>query len=332
MRWVMKIIVTSRSRSPEVMEMCDRATVLRDGKAVADFDQAEFREADIVAAMVGRKLELVYPSRTSTVREDEALRTEHLRVPHPGGAVDIIRDVSFAVRAGEIVGLAGLVGSGRTEILSAIYGRIPHEGRLFADGREVEVRRPADARRAGIAMLTEDRKQEGLLLNFSVRENVSIGNLTELARYAFVDRRAEERRVRSLIGALRVKTPSTSADVSHLSGGNQQKLLLARVLLNQPKMLLLDEPTKGVDVETRQEIYRLVVELADRGVAIVLVSSEIEELLGLCDRCLVLAEGVIVDEFAPDAGSEERVIEATTTARATLKPVAEDETVEGAKA
>jgi ribose transport system ATP-binding protein len=309
---VTMVLITHRI--PEVMELCDRATVLRDGEAVAEFGREELHEREIVNAMVGRELNLVFPARTTAAREQEALRVEHLRVPHPTAAVDLIADVSFEVRAGEIVGLAGLVGSGRTEVLSAVYGALAHEGRVWVAGREVRLRRPADARAAGVAMLTEDRKRDGLLFNYAVKQNITIGNLAGLSRRLVVDRRAEEEAARRFIETLRIKTPSLAAAVDHLSGGTQQKLLLARVLMNDPQVLLLDEPTKGVDVETKHEIYRLVVGLADRGVAIVLVSSEIGELLGLADRCLVLAQGLIVDEFARVDGSEERVIEATTTA------------------
>jgi ribose transport system ATP-binding protein/D-xylose transport system ATP-binding protein len=315
-RGVTMIFITHRL--PEAIGICDRASVLRDGAVVADFDRSELRESDLVSAMVGRKVELFYPTRRRSPGEQEVLRAEHLSVPHPTGAVDLIRDVSLSVRRGEILGLAGLVGSGRTELLSAIYGRLRHHGRLVVDGREVTVSRPADARRAGVAMLTEDRRREGLLFNFTAGENMTIGNL---GRRLVVDRRADARRAQAFVDSLRILTPSLGADVDHLSGGTQQKLLLARVLMGEPKVLLLDEPTKGVDVETKHEIYRLVVDLADSGVAIVLVSSEIEELLGLSDRCLVLADGVIVDEFRRGEGSEARVVQATTAGRAIQEAV-----------
>jgi ribose transport system ATP-binding protein len=301
-------------RIPEVMSMCDRATVLRDGHAVAELERDAFSERAIVAAMVGRQLERLYPQRESVHGTEETLRLEHVSVPHPSRPGDIVRDVSLTARRGEIVGIAGVVGAGRTELLSAIYGRLGHQGTISVEGRPLRLRTPADARRAGIAMLSEDRKGSGLLFNFGLSQNVTIGNLGGIAKMGFVDRRAEQRVAREFIDSLRIKAPSASADVAHLSGGNQQKILLARVLMNAPKVMLLDEPTKGVDVETRQEIYRLILELADRGVTLLVVSSEIAELVGLCDRCVVLADGAIVDEFARGEGSEARVIEATTTA------------------
>jgi ribose transport system ATP-binding protein len=303
-------------RIPEVGAICDRATVLRDGQVVAEIARDEFQEDDIVAAMVGRRVERLYPARAAAAAGDAILEVEELRVARPGTDLDLVHDVGFTVRRGEIVGLAGLVGSGRTEILSAIYGRVQHEGRIVVDGKTIKLRRPSDARRAGIAMLTEDRKREGLLFNMNLRENVTIGNLALVSHGVLVDRRAEAARAQDFMEALSVRARSATADVAHLSGGNQQKVLLARVLMNAPKVLLLDEPTKGVDVGTKQEIYRLIVQLADEGMAIVMVSSEIPELLGLCDRCLVLAGGTIVDEFARGEGSEERVIEATTLTEA----------------
>jgi ribose transport system ATP-binding protein/D-xylose transport system ATP-binding protein len=301
-------------RIPEVMEMCDRATVLRDGQVVAEMERADFREEAIVAAMVGRQIGALYPEHEAEVEPDVALRVEHLRVPRSGGLPDIIKDVNVSVRQGEVVGLAGLVGSGRTEVLSAIYGRIPHQGRIFVDGGEVTIHRPAAAREAGIAMLTEDRKNDGLLFNLPLGQNITVGNLAMFARYGLVDWSQVDECARSLMGTLEIKAPSPNTDVSHLSGGNQQKILLARVLVKTPKVLLLDEPTKGVDVGTKQEIYRLILDLAARGLALLVVSSELPELLGLCDRCVVLANGLIVDEFAKGHGSEERILQAATRA------------------
>jgi ribose transport system ATP-binding protein/D-xylose transport system ATP-binding protein len=196
-------------------------------------------------------------------------------------------------------------------VLSAIYGRIAHEGRVSVGGQAVTIRRPADALRAGIAMLTEDRKNAGLLFNLPLGQNITLGNLRLFARHGIIDRDRENQTARASMQAFDIKAPSIRSDVAHLSGGNQQKALLARVLVRTPKILLLDEPTKGVDVGTKREIYRLILELADRGMALIVVSSELPELLGLCDRCLVLSNGTIVDEFSKADGSEERILQAT---------------------
>lgn len=301
-------------RLPEVIAMCDRASVLRDGRVVITLDREHLSESRIVDAMVGESIELVYPTRTAKKRPDEALRVDHLRIRGAHGAVDVVTDVNLTVYAGEIVGLAGLVGSGRSETLGALYGRQPHEGTISVFGREVAMRRPADARAAGIAMLTEDRRREGLLFNFLALQNMTVGNLTGLTRAGFIDKRAERARGREYVLSLDIKTPSLATDVNHLSGGNQQKLLLGRVLMGHPQILLLDEPTKGVDVKTKHEIYRLIVEFADRGIGVLMVSSELDELLGLCDRCVVLAAGRIVDEFEKGQGSEARIIQASASA------------------
>jgi ABC-type sugar transport system ATPase subunit len=295
--------------------------VLRDGKVVATLAHEELDESAIVTAMVGESMELVYPQRQQAkVSDAEALRVEHLRIPSAIGGVDVIRDVNLTVAPGEIVGLAGLVGSGRSETLGAIYGRLPHEGQISIGGRVVRLRSPADARRVGVALLTEDRRREGLLFNFPALRNMTVGNLDGLTHAGFIDRRAEQRKGQAYVDSLEIRTPSLATDVNHLSGGTQQKLLLGRVLMGQPTLLLLDEPTKGVDVKTMHEIYRLIVGFADRGIGVLMVSSELDELLGLCDRCLVLADGRIVDEFGRGEGSEARVIQASAAAHRRSDP------------
>jgi len=239
-----------------------------------------------------------------------------LSVTGRAGAHHGVSDIGFAVRAGEIVGLAGLLGSGRTEILHAIYGRTAYTGEVRVDGGPVTIRRPADARRAGIALLTEDRKRDGLLFNLPVGANISIGNLGPLSRHGLVSGDRERSAVLAGMRALNVKAASPQASVAHLSGGNQQKLLFARVLMRAPRVLLLDEPTKGVDAGTRHEIYRLIVDLAGKGVALLVVASELEEVIGLCDRCLVVADGRIVGEYAKAENSEEKILRLIAAAQA----------------
>jgi ribose transport system ATP-binding protein/D-xylose transport system ATP-binding protein len=201
-------------------------------------------------------------------------------------------------------------------LLGAIYGRIPYRGRISVAGQAVAIDSTRAARKAGIALLTEDRKRSGLLFNLAVRGNITIGNLDLFARHGIVSAEREDNAAVRAMRELNVKARSSAATVAHLSGGNQQKLLFARVLMNAPKILLLDEPTKGVDVGTRHEIYRLIVELAGKGVGLLVVSSELEEVIGLCDRCLVLADGQFVDEFAKADASEERVLRAIAAAQA----------------
>jgi ribose transport system ATP-binding protein/D-xylose transport system ATP-binding protein len=265
--------------------------------------------------MSGQRMQRRFPERQAAARREAALEVRHLNVAGHAGAVFGARDISFRVAAGEIVGLAGLLGSGRSEILHGIYGRVPATGTILVDGQAVDVTSPRDARDAGIALLTEDRKRDGLIFNLPVGSNITIGNLQALSRGGVVQADQERSAVRGAMQALKVKAASAQSSVAHLSGGNQQKLLFARVLMRSPRVLLLDEPTKGVDASTRAEIYRLIVELADKGVALVVVASELEEIIGLADRCLTIADGQIVDEFRRGEGGEERVLRAVAAAQ-----------------
>ena len=302
-------------RLPEVMDICDSATVLRDGQVAAGLERSEFNEEKFIFSMSGQRMQRRFPERQAAARSETALEVRHLTVAGHAGAVFGASDISFRVAAGEIVGLAGLLGSGRSEILHGIYGRVPATGEILVDGRAVEVTSPRDARDAGIALLTEDRKRDGLIFNLPVGSNITIGNLQALSRGGIVQADLERSAVREAMQALKVKAASAQSSVAHLSGGNQQKLLFARVLMRSPRVLLLDEPTKGVDASTRAEIYRLIVELADKGVALVVVASELEEIIGLADRCLTIADGQIVDEFRRGEGGEERVLRAVAAAQ-----------------
>ncbi len=304
-------------RLPEVLEVCDRATVLRDGIVAEVMARDEFEQDRFIFAMSGQRLQAIFPDHAAPAADaPKVLEVEGLTVAGKPGAIYGARNITFSVAAGEIVGLAGLLGSGRSEILHGIYGRVPAEGRIRVDGRQISIRSPRDARGAGIALLTEDRKRDGLLFNMPVGSNITIGNLDPLSARGFVNGGKESHAILQAMRQLNVKASSPSASVAHLSGGNQQKLLFARVLMRAPRVLLLDEPTKGVDAATRHEIYKLVVELANSGVALVVVASELEEVLGLCDRCLTIADGRIVDEFARGEGGEERVLRAVAAAQA----------------
>ena len=304
-------------RLPEVLAVCDHATVMRDGRIAAEFTRAEFDEALFIFAMSGRRLHGLYPDHEPPAAAPVVLEVRGLSLAGKAGAHHAVTDVSFTLRAGEIVGLAGLLGSGRTEILHALYGRVPlAEGTLRVDGTAIHLRSPADARRAGIALLTEDRKRDGLLFNLGAGANITIGNLEPLSLGGIVNGERERRAVLDGLRALNVKASSPQASVAHLSGGNQQKLLFARVLMRAPRVLLLDEPTKGVDAATRHEIYRLIVDLAGSGVALLVVASELEEVIGLCDRCLVIADGRIVGAFGKAENSEDRILRCIAAAQA----------------
>lgn len=293
-------------RLPEVLELCDRASVLRDGVVAEEVERKHFDIGRLLASMSGFTVETQFPSHRLEATSETVLRLGNFSVIHEGRCR--VREVSLELRRGEILGIAGLLGAGRSELLNALYGRLPHGGKIYVEGEERFIRSPRDARSLGIGLLTEDRKRDGLLFNLPLRANITIGNLRSLSRMGIVRAAEEQASVSRTMKELKVKASSSEATVSHLSGGNQQKLLFARALMRGPKILLLDDPSKGVDVATRHEIYRLIVNLAKSGVAVIVVSSELEEVLGLADRILVMAEGRVIDEFMRGEGDEARVL------------------------
>jgi len=304
-------IIYITHRLPEVLSLCDRASVLRDGVIAEEFERRDFDIHRLHDAMTGYKVAAQFPEVKLPADGSAVLKLENFSVSHNGRSR--VREISLELHRGEILGIAGLLGAGRTELLNAIYGHLPHTGKMYVEGHERFVRSSRDARALGIGLLTEDRKRDGLLFNLPLRANITAGNLRLLSTAGFVRARAERNHVLRTMQELSVKALSPEATVSHLSGGNQQKLLFARVLMPQPKILLLDDPTKGVDVATRHEIYRLVAKVAERGVAVLIASSELEEVLGLAHRIVVLADGRIVDEFRRDDGDEKRILRAVSS-------------------
>ena len=290
----------------EVLSVADTVTVMRDGRLVRTSAAAAETEGSLVEAMIGRPVDLAFPPRqpvpptAPVVLEADGLRRSR-----------ILEEVSLTVRAGEIVGLAGLVGSGRTEVARAIFGADRLDGGdLSVDGQRVRIRSPRDAARAGIAMLPESRKDQGLLMRRSIRENTTIANLAALANHGIVDHRRERRVTHEATREVDVRASSLEAPVATLSGGNQQKVLFAKWLVRRPKVLLADEPTRGVDVGAKRQIHELLVRLAAEGMGVVLISSEIEEVLGLAHRVLVLRGGRIVATFSGEAATKELVMRA----------------------
>ena len=278
---------------------------------VGEYARAEFNAEQLVTDMIGRKLGDLYPPKppfdeaAPVMLKVSGLVVENPRIP----GTAILRDVDLTVRAGEIVGIGGLVGSGRSELLGALYGQTTIvRGEIQVDGTSVRPGNARDAMRAGIGMLTEDRKQEGLLFNLAIRENLTLNVLRRITRGFLLDRRQERRLAQETATQLTVKAPSISTRVMNLSGGNQQKVVLGKVLLPRPKVLLLDEPTKGVDIASKADIYRLMVELAKSGVAIVFVSSEFPELIALSHRIVVLAGGTVHESLDAAGLSEKRLM------------------------
>ena len=305
------ILITHKLR--EIYELTDRTTVLRDGQVAAEFDRQDYSDRAIIQAMVGRTIDQMYPTRDSKSEPDEVLRVENLTIAHPTIANrNMIENVNFTLHRGEILGISGLVGAGRSEVVNAIYGRLKASGRIVVEGKAIKMGSTTEAKRAGIALVTEDRKIDGLLPELGVRQNITMNNLRLISR-AFLLNPPKEREVATQsVRNLNIQTPSIEALITNLSGGNQQKVVIGRVLLGAPKILLLDEPTKGVDVGAKNEIYKIMIDLVREGISIIMVSSELPELLAMCDRFVVLAGGRIADEFGKDEASEHRVMLAAT--------------------
>ena len=295
-------------RLGEVKELADRVTVFRDGQNAGDLSSEEITHDRMVQLMVGRDISQFYARKPHNAG-DVVLQIEGLRTPaHPDNALD------FSVRSGEIVGVAGLVGAGRTEMLNVLFGVDPAvAGTIRVGGQTRQMSSPRDAIAAGLALVPEDRKQQGLVLEMAVRTNIGLAGLKPHQKSGgFLNDAQEGRDSAAMIEKLRIKTPNERQVVQYLSGGNQQKVVLGKWLSMQPKVLLLDEPTRGIDIGAKQEIYSLMEELAEQGVAILFVSSEMEEILGMSDRTLVMHEGRITGELQRDELSEEAVMQLAT--------------------
>ncbi len=307
-------IIYISHKMDEVFRDADRITVLRDGKVVKTLDRSQTTPREITHLMVGRD---IGESAHGANRQPGAavLRVEALALPWPGHARQWrLKDISFSVRRGEVLGFAGLMGAGRTELLECLYGASPEppQGRIELEGRAVAFAHPAEALRAGVALVTEDRKRYGLFSPMNVRGHITLSSLNDVATGGFVNGSAERAAAAESIIALRVKAAGQSAAISSLSGGNQQKCVIARALRTKPKLLLLDDPTRGIDVGAKAEIYRLIDELCADGLAIVITSSELPELIAVCDRILVLCEGRLTGEFSRGEFTEQRLMEAAT--------------------
>lgn len=311
-------IIFVTHKMAEIIELTDRVAVLRDGHKVAEFEKAEYDKDKIITAMIGREVSNLYPQRTVTIGE-EVLRVENLSVLHPFISNRyLVKDINFSVRAGEVLGFAGLVGSGRSETLTSVYGvNKLKTGKLFMHGKEIKISGPSDAMAKGISLVTEDRKKYGLLFSWNILKNISITNLNILCRKGspFINEKKEAERMDYYFKSMRIKAPKMRVLVDTLSGGNQQKVVIARSFNAEPKVLILDEPTKGIDVGSKNEIYQLINEFAEQGLAVIMVSSELPELLNMCDRFLVMAEGRIVGELSKEEANEVSVMRLATSTR-----------------
>ncbi|TXC90991.1 sugar ABC transporter ATP-binding protein [Metabacillus litoralis] len=299
-------IVYISHRMEEIFQICDRISVLRDGSFIGVKKIPKTNFDEIVKMMVGRQLGERFPAR-NTVLGAERIKVKNLFCK------GLFENISFSVKEGEVLGVAGLMGAGRTEIMEAIFGhRSLHGGKIIIDGQEVKIKNPYDAIKNGLGFITEDRKSEGLVLDLSVRENFSLTNLGRISKNQIISTKQEEDFVDDLIKKLHVKTASRELQVSSLSGGNQQKIVIGKWLGIKPKILILDEPTRGVDVGAKKEIYQLINQLTEEGVSIIMVSSELPEILGMSDRVLVIHEGKVSATIPIAEATQEKIMQAAT--------------------
>ncbi|WP_433259534.1 sugar ABC transporter ATP-binding protein (plasmid) [Streptosporangium sp. CA-135522] len=288
-------------RMKEIFQLADRVAILRDGMVAGVLDTAGINEGEVVRLMVGRDLSSLF------VRQDVA--TDEVVLDVENLTTDDVRDVSFQIRAGEVVALAGLIGAGRSELARALAGDLPiRSGHIRLQGRPLRFRSPKDAIKAGIGLAPEERKAQALFLHRSIRDNTALVSLERLRRFRFVRRRSERALAREYVDRLRVRTPSVEHEIRKLSGGNQQKVVLARWLARKPKVLILDEPTRGIDIGAKTEIYQIIADLARDGVALLVISSELPEVLGLADRIAVMQNGRITGELSRAEATEEAIL------------------------
>ncbi len=296
-------VVFISHRLAELFRISDRVTVLRDGRLAGNLISQHTTEAEVISAMVGRDIDTLFVKHEAPIGE-VVLEVRDLSTRR------FLRNISFYVRAGEIVGFAGLVGAGRSEVMRAVFGIDPREtGDIFIRGTKAEIRSTVDALRYGMGFVPEDRKEQALILNMSVRKNLSLAALDRVSKGWFINRLLESSLAQRFIERLRVRTPSMEQTVGNLSGGNQQKVVIAKWMANDPGILILDEPTRGIDVGAKKEIHGLMSDLAGQGVAIIMISSELPEILGMSDRIIVMHEGRIKGEFNRGEADQEAIMQ-----------------------
>jgi len=304
---ISSIFITHKMK--EVMLLADRVTVLRDGEFVSTSLKAETTIQKTVEEMVNRKIANMYPKRQVSFGE-EAFRVEGLTVPHPNTTEkNIVESISFSVRAGEILGIVGLVGSGRSETVNAIFGAIKKKsGATYMENREVRITHPRKAIRYGLALLTEDRKRNGTIADMDIAGNTTLASLKQISSGILLRRSQERQKALDYTEKLDIRMQSERDNIQSLSGGNQQKVVVSKWLMTHPKVMFLDEPTRGIDVGAKAQIYGLMCDLAEQGMAIVMISSELPEVVGMCDRFIVLADSKIKAEYFRGEVDEEKLL------------------------
>jgi ribose transport system ATP-binding protein len=305
-------IIYISHRLEEVFELADRITVLRDGSTVDTSPAQSVTRESLVRKMVDRELSELYAEPVSHATAEPVLEVRNLTLRAKRLAAPRIRDISFTLHRGEVLGIAGLVGSGRTEIMEMIFGMRPCTGQIEVDGKPVSIRNPHDAIRHGIGFVTEDRKVQGLVLGMSVRENFSLTHLERYSPFQFLQRAKEDESCQQFARTLGVKTPTIEQKVVNLSGGNQQKIVIAKWVARNPKVLIVDEPTRGIDIGAKAEVHALLTRLAASGIGIIVISSDLLEVLAVSDRILVVREGRLNGELSREDATSERVMAAAT--------------------
>lgn len=295
-------IIYISHRLEEIFEISDRVTVMRDSRYITTMDTKDTDRKCLISLMVGRDLGDDYPRKEhrngETLLEVKSLNTAY------------VRNISFKLRKGEILGFAGLVGAGRTEVARAVFGADPvFSGEIILKGKRVAIRSPQDAIKHGIGLIPEDRKRHGVLLGLSIRKNITFSSLKSVSKFGYIDKKKENGKLTELKDSLRIKTPSLDQRVKNLSGGNQQKVVLAKWLATHCDILIFDEPTRGIDIGAKQEIYKLMKQLAESGKALIMISSEMPELLGMSSRIVVMHEGDIVGELDRSEATQERILD-----------------------
>ncbi|QDV42847.1 Ribose import ATP-binding protein RbsA [Stieleria neptunia] len=323
-------IVYVSHKLEELLNISDRITVLRDGQLVETVEAADADRDSIVRLMVGRKLDDLYVHSPALANRPERLRVESLTLDRKDTSRPLIDGVSFSVRGGEVFGIFGLMGAGRTELLESIFGLHPNRttGDIAIDGVSCRFRSPQQALKHGLGLVPEDRKHQGLILGMSVEQNISLSNLSEMESAGLLSGRRERDHAQSFVEQFSIRTPNVMQPVRALSGGNQQKVVLSKVLSRKPSVLMLDEPTRGIDVSAKREIYGLIDRLKRQGIAIVVVSSELPELLGIADRIMVMSEGRKTGEFERSAANEEVLMRAAVPQTTAAAETAQSEPVE----
>lgn len=300
-------------RLEEVMALAHRIAVLRDGNMISVSKREEVTVNHIIEDMVGRKLDEMYPKQKLNIGE-KVFEIKDFTIPHPYILnKNIVEDMSFCVSKGEILGISGLVGSGRSETVNAVFGSMKKtSGTVYLENQEIQIKKPLDAIRRGIGLVTENRKQSGIIAPMSLRENMTIASLSAISSNGVVNKKKEKSLAQEYFGKLKVKAEGIEENIMNLSGGNQQKIVLSKWLMKDIKVLILDEPTRGVDVGAKVEIYNIITDLAKKGVAVIMISSELPELLGMCDRILVFGRGRLWGNIPRDDFSQERIMRAAT--------------------